>query len=180
VILGRSQQISPEKSLVSSPLLCLLINVSNYCQCEHKFRILIIKPTRRTKLSNLFRNETLHAGSGWILILLESLLQTCTTYSIAVCTVKKTADDGQRNFPKHVEFHFQNKFEKISASSWVYYKELCHDARSRERKTNLESCTFSCYLLHVSAVFVHNKVDFTTKYVENNTEVQVPPSQLIY
>jgi len=29
-----------------------------------------------------------------------------------VCTVKKTPDDGQRNCPKHVEFHSKNKFEK--------------------------------------------------------------------
>jgi hypothetical protein len=45
-----------------------------------------------------------------------------------------TPDDGQRNCLKHVEFHFQNKFEKISASSWLYYKEIFHDARSHERK----------------------------------------------
>jgi hypothetical protein len=24
-----------------------------------------------------------------------------------------TPDDGQRNCPKHVEFHFHNKFEKL-------------------------------------------------------------------
>jgi hypothetical protein len=24
-----------------------------------------------------------------------------------------TPDDGQRNCPKHAEFHFQNKFEKL-------------------------------------------------------------------
>jgi len=35
------------------------------------------------------------------------------TYTIAVCTVKKTPDDGQRNCPKHVEFHSKNKFEKL-------------------------------------------------------------------
>ena len=33
-------------------------------------------------------------------------------YTIAVCTVK-TPDDGQRNYPKYVEFHSKNKFEKI-------------------------------------------------------------------
>jgi len=33
------------------------------------------------------------------------------TYTIAVCTVK-TADDGQRNCPKDVEFFFpKNKFK---------------------------------------------------------------------
>jgi len=28
------------------------------------------------------------------------------TYTVAVCTVKETPDDGQRNCPKHVEFYF--------------------------------------------------------------------------
>ena len=35
------------------------------------------------------------------------------TYTIVVCTVKKTADDGQRNCPKHVEFYSKNKFEEL-------------------------------------------------------------------
>jgi len=34
------------------------------------------------------------------------------TYTIAVCTVK-THNDGQRNCPKHAEFYFKNKFEKL-------------------------------------------------------------------
>jgi hypothetical protein len=41
------------------------------------------------------------------------------------------ADDGQRNCPKHVEFHFQNKFEKLVHLVGLFYKEICHDARSR-------------------------------------------------
>jgi len=55
--------------------------------------------------------------SGWncssILILLASCQQACMTYTIAVCTVKKTPDDGQRKCPKHVEFQSKNKFEKF-------------------------------------------------------------------
>jgi hypothetical protein len=47
-----------------------------------------------------------------ILILLASCQQTCMTYTIVVCT-EKTPDDGQRNCPKHVEFHSENKFEKL-------------------------------------------------------------------
>jgi hypothetical protein len=36
-------------------------------------------------------------------------------YDIYHCRVysKKTPDDGQRNYPKHVEFHSKNKFEKL-------------------------------------------------------------------
>jgi hypothetical protein len=48
-----------------------------------------------------------------------------------------TPDDGQRNCPKHVEFHFQNKLWEISASSWFYYKEICQDARTQECKNKL-------------------------------------------
>jgi len=35
------------------------------------------------------------------------------TYTIAVCTVKKIPDDGQRSYPKHVEYYYKNKFEKL-------------------------------------------------------------------
>jgi hypothetical protein len=39
--------------------------------------------------------------------------------------------------PKHVEFHDKIICE-ISASSWFYYKEICYDARSHERKKKKE------------------------------------------
>ena len=47
-----------------------------------------------------------------ILILLAICQQTFMTCTIAVCKWK-TPDDGQRNCPKHVEFNFKNKFEKL-------------------------------------------------------------------
>ena len=55
------------------------------------------------------------------------------TYTIAVCTVK-TPDDGQRNCPKHVEFYFKNKFEKL-VNLVGFIIRICHDARSPERQT---------------------------------------------
>ena len=36
----------------------------------------------------------------------------------------KSPDDGQRNCPKHVEFHSKNKFEKSVHLSWFYYKKF--------------------------------------------------------
>jgi hypothetical protein len=47
-----------------------------------------------------------------------------------LCVQWKTPDDGQRNCPKHVDFHFKNKFEKNSAFNWFYYKKFItmHDA----------------------------------------------------
>jgi hypothetical protein len=59
------------------------------------------------------------------------------TYTIAECIVK-TPDDGQRNCPKHVEFHFQNEFEKLVHLVCFYYKEICHGARSHECKIRIE------------------------------------------
>jgi hypothetical protein len=41
-----------------------------------------------------------------------------------LCVQWKTPDDGQKNCPKHVEFHSKNKFSEISASIWLYYKKF--------------------------------------------------------
>ena len=58
--------------------------------------------------------------------------QTYMTYTIAVCTVKTTPDDGQRNSPKHVEFYSKNKFEKLV--HLVGFIRIYHDARSHEHQ----------------------------------------------
>jgi hypothetical protein len=34
------------------------------------------------------------------------------TYTTAMC-VEKTPDDGHRNCPKHLEFRYKNKFQKL-------------------------------------------------------------------
>jgi hypothetical protein len=52
--------------------------------------------------------------------------QICMTYTIAVCTVKKTPDDDrQRNCPKHGEFHSKNKFEKLVHLIGFIIREIC-------------------------------------------------------
>jgi hypothetical protein len=102
---------------------------------------LTIKPTRCTNFSNLFwkwnstcfgqflcpyqQLFTVHSTMAYVtqvlrqslssfilILLLESCLQTCMTYTIVECTVNNCWY-GQRNCPKHVEFQFQNKFEKL-------------------------------------------------------------------
>jgi hypothetical protein len=82
------------------------------------------------------------AGSGWNWVPAWSCSKAVykPVWHIPLLSVQWiTPDDGQRNCPKHVEFHFRNKFEKISASSWFYCKEICHDARSHERKKKIAS-----------------------------------------
>jgi hypothetical protein len=49
-----------------------------------------------------------------------------------LCVQWNTPDDGQRNCPKHVEFHSKNKFEKAMHMVGFIIRS-CHDARSHER-----------------------------------------------
>ena len=63
---------------------------------------------------------------------LASCQQTCITYTNALCS-KKTPADGQRSCPKHVEFYFKNKSEKLVYLVGFIIK-IYHDARSPERQ----------------------------------------------
>ena len=62
---------------------------------------------------------------------LASYQQTCMTYTIAVCALKKTPDDGQRNCLKHAEFYSKNKFKKL-VHLVGFIIRIYHDARSTE------------------------------------------------
>jgi hypothetical protein len=58
-------------------------------------------------------------------------------YVIQVCRQlsSRAGPDGQRNCPKHVEVHFLAKINLGNwCSCWFYYKDICYDARSHERK----------------------------------------------
>jgi len=109
---------------------------------------LIIKPTRCTNFSILFlewnstcfgqflcpssavfhcthSNGICHAG----------LLTACELYSVQW----KTADDEQRNCPKHVEFYSKNKFEEL-VHLVGFIIRIYHDTRSPEGQ-NFHSLT---------------------------------------
>jgi hypothetical protein len=93
----------------------------------------IIKPTRCTNFSNLFLewNSTcfgqFHCPSSGVFHCTHSngichtgLLTACEqavskpVWHIPLpCVRWKPPDDGERNCPKHEEFHFKNKFEKL-------------------------------------------------------------------
>jgi hypothetical protein len=70
-----------------------------------------------------------------------------------LCVQWKTPDDGQRNCPKHVEFYFKIKFEKISASSWFIIR-IYHDARSHERKNSV----WSYWLMYDYKMFMFHHI----------------------
>ena len=63
-------------------------------------------------------------SSNSILILLASWQQTCTTYTIAVCTVKNSWWRTEE-LSETCRVLFQNKnFWEISASSWLYNEKV--------------------------------------------------------
>ena len=109
----------------------------------HHDKFLIIKPTRCTNFSNLFLewNSTCSDSSSvhhqeffTVHTAMVCVIQVCwqlasrirlehpdpvhklsaNLYDIPLlCVQWKTPDDGQRNCPKHAEFHSKNKFEKL-------------------------------------------------------------------
>jgi hypothetical protein len=82
----------------------------------NKFPIII--PTRCNNFSNLFLkwNSTcfgqfLCPSSGVFHCTHNNV--TCHTGLLTACEQEEIPDDRQWNFPKHVEFHFKNKFGKL-------------------------------------------------------------------
>jgi hypothetical protein len=76
--------------------------------------------------------DSFRAGPGCSMVLLESCLQTCMTYTIAECTVK-TSWWWAEELSETCRVSWQKINLWISASSWFYYKEIYYDARSHER-----------------------------------------------
>ena len=92
------------------------------------WQILIIKPTRCTNFSNLFWNEILHVSDSssvhhqefsTVHTAMVHVIQVCWQQAVSrpvwhislMCVQWKTPDVGQRNCPKYLEFHSENKFE---------------------------------------------------------------------
>ena len=61
------------------------------------------------------------------------------------CVQRRTPDDGQRNYPKYVEFYFKNKFEKL-VHLVCFNIRICHDAaRSPERQKQSDLTGRGCW-----------------------------------
>jgi hypothetical protein len=119
--------------------------------------ILIIKPTRCTNFSNFFLNETLRVSDSSSVhhqelftvhsaVLLESCLQSCMTYTIAVCTMNNSWL-WTEELSETCSVSFQNKFEKLVHLNGFIIR-ICHYAQSHERKIHqLNTVILSCYNL---------------------------------
>jgi hypothetical protein len=69
-----------------------------------------------------------------------------------------TPDDGQRNTPKHVDFHFQNKFQNL-VHLVGFIMRIFHDARSHERKIMVT--VLYLFLSHIPKINL-NETDYTS------------------
>jgi len=132
--------IRPEGNGTSYTRFIYLLHTTTTCFGQISWSFLIIKPTWRTNFSNLFLewNSTCFRQFHCPIIKSLSLYkqQWYMSYSITdslragsgscsqavskpvwhiplLCVQWKTPNDGLRNCPKHVEFQFKNKFEKL-------------------------------------------------------------------
>jgi len=135
----------------------------------------IIKPTRCTNFSNLFlewnymfRTVPLSIPRSFFLLYTQ---QWYMSYSL-LCVQWKTPDDGQRNCPKHVAFHYKNKFEKL-VHRFDFIRRIIHDARSQERQMWPKSSNYfpaSCWerILCTTIFLFHSKKQRNHIYNEKN------------
>ena len=105
----------------------------------------------RTVPLSIIRSFSLYTALGWnILILLESCLQTCMTYTFAVCTVKNSWW-WTEELSETCKVSLQNKFEKL-VHQVAFIIRICHDARSHESKIMRDvspAGDLQTYLLHI-------------------------------
>jgi hypothetical protein len=152
-----------QRTVIRLPFMCMLIYV--YQMMVEGF--VIIKPIRCTNFSNLSWkwNSTcfgqfLCPSSGVIQCTLSNCIchtglwtafeqqdpdpaaRRLSLWYIPLLSVQwTTPDDGKRNWPNHVEFHFQNKFEKLVLLVG-FITRICHDVRSHECKRCLKVFLF--------------------------------------
>ena len=81
-----------------------------------------------------------------ILVLLESSLKICVTYTSAECTMNKLLMMG-RGTARNMKSFMPRWIWEIGASGWFYYKEICYDARSHESKIRC-TVTWTCDIPH--------------------------------
>ena len=64
-------------------------------------------------LKFIFRIKTLHVSDSSSVHHQEFFIVHTINLYVLLCVQWRTPDDGQRNCPKHVEFYFKNKFQKL-------------------------------------------------------------------
>ena len=143
---------------------------------------LIIKPTRCTNFSNLFL-EWNSACFGQFYVPSWSCTQAVSkpVWHIPLpCVQWRTPDDGQRNCPKHVNFHSKNKIDKLMYLVGFIIRKHIHNY--------MYTCTFLILYLefHVtrmdikfSWIFRHPPRKWLNMPLPNRSNNKQPPSIIL-
>jgi hypothetical protein len=101
--------------------------------------------TKQWCMSYMFVDRFRAAESGWncssILILPDSCLQSCMTYTIVVCTVRNSWW-WTKELSKTRRVSFQNKIWKKSVHLFGYIIRIYHNARLHEGENSYLHCLF--------------------------------------
>ena len=111
-------------------------------------------PPRCTNFSNLFwewnstcfRQSLCPSSGAQHCKQLASSQHNLYDIYLSLCLQCWTLDDGQRDYPKHVEFHSKNKFDKL-VHFVGFVIRICQDARTSECQKSTQRCTQRCNLL---------------------------------
>jgi len=87
------------------------------------------------------------------------VIQLASRIRTLLCVQWKTADYGQRNCPKHVDFYSKNKFEKL-VHLFGFIIRIYHDARSPEHQI--------LYNVHYKLLLVHSAFRASFYILNNN------------
>jgi len=94
---------------------CIVINSYNKTNYMHSFLKFIFGIKLHVSDSSSVHHQeffTTHSNGIWHTGLLTAVSKPGWHIPL-LCVQWKTPDDGQRNYPKHVEFYSKNKFEKL-------------------------------------------------------------------
>jgi hypothetical protein len=91
-------------------------------------------------------------------------LASCQQYLyVLLCVQWKTPDDGQRNCPKHVDFHSKNKSEKLEHLIGFIIR-IYHDARSTVRQIYHDARSPERYIYDIQLKCFWNEKCFMQKF----------------
>jgi len=83
-----------------------------------------------------------------------------------LCVQWKTPDNGQRNYPKHVEFYSKNKFEKLmNLVCFIIRKFNTMHGHVNVKQTTLFIFIFKALQRHVSALRSHLQAEHKRVYI---------------
>ena len=99
----------------------------NFCKFVFGIKLYMFRTVPLSIIRNFFTVQTA------VVYVIQVCWQQAVWHTPLLCVQWKTADDGRKNCPKHVEFYSKNKFRK-TVHLVGFILRIYHDARSPERQ----------------------------------------------